>query len=219
MVDLLRGRINKLPVAQMAACRRKYMAAVVATLSQLGVRPFRAEPAACALVRLAEQQHRPPRRSKTVLRVFLGDTQGLAVVVSAACRWLGRYLPCPPAQEGFAILSAARGLATQQTHYGIETALDYAMIHGRADLHERLQKERLPTEMRTRVIWREGPALEGAAIAYGLALGCLRKTSRPSTCPASLKSRPPIKEIFPWRELAFAASWWAAWEWCSALTP
>ncbi len=44
VVDLLRGTVNKLPVAHMVACRTKYMTAVVETLSRLGVRPVRAEP-------------------------------------------------------------------------------------------------------------------------------------------------------------------------------
>ena len=33
--------------------------------------------------------------------------------------------------SAFAILSAARGLATQQKHFGTEVALDYVLIHGR----------------------------------------------------------------------------------------
>jgi hypothetical protein len=205
VVDLLPGKVNKLPVAHLAACRRKYMTGVVAILSQLSVRPFRSEPSACALVRLAEQQHRSPRRSKTVLRVFLGAAQGLAVVVSGGLPLAWKPFTLPAYEEGFAILSAARGLAIQQTHYGIETALDYAMIHGRADLHERLQKEGLPSEIGTRVIWHEGPTLDGAATALGLALGCASQDIKAFDLSRSLKSRAPIKEIFPWKELGFAA--------------
>lgn len=205
VVDLLRGKVNKLPVAHLAACQRKYMTNVVAILSQLGVRPFRSEPSACALVRLAERQHRSPRRSKAVLRVFLGAAGGLAVVVSDGLPLAWKPFTLPAFEEGFAILSASRGLALQQTHYGIEAALDYAMIHGRADLHERLQKEGLPTEIGTRVIWCEGPALDGAATAFGLALGCLSQDIKAFDLSRSLKARAPIKEIFPWKELGFAA--------------
>jgi hypothetical protein len=205
VVDLIRGKVNKLPVAHMAACRRKYMAGVVAILSQLGVRPFRSEPSACALVRLAEHQYKSPRRSKTVVRVFLGAAQGLAVVVSGGLPLIWKPFTLPAFEEGFAILSTARGLAIQQTHYGIETPLDYVMIHGRADLHARLQKEGLPKEIGTRVIWCEEPALDGAAIAFGLALGCLSPDIKAFDLSRSLKARAPIKEIFPWKELGFAA--------------
>ncbi len=38
-VDLLRGEVNKSPVCSVAACRRKYMAGVVAVLSHCGVSP------------------------------------------------------------------------------------------------------------------------------------------------------------------------------------
>lgn len=64
-VDLLKSEVNKLPVASVAACRKKYMAGVIAILNQLRVRPFCAEPEACALVRVAAQQGRFPRRAKT----------------------------------------------------------------------------------------------------------------------------------------------------------
>jgi hypothetical protein len=140
-----------------------------------------------------------------VLRVFLGAAGGLAVVVSDGLPLAWKPFTLPAFEEGFAILSAARGLAIQQTHYGLEAAPNYAMIHGRADLHERFQKEGLPTEIGTRVIWCEGPALDGAATAFGLALGCLSPDIKAFDLSRSLKARPPIKEIFPWKELGFAA--------------
>ena len=206
VVDMIRDTLNKLPVARMAACRTKYMAGVVAALSPLGVRPVRSEPSPCALVRLAERQYRAPRRAKAVLRVFLGVGQGLAVVVTGGLPQAWKTFAMTAGMEGFAILSAARGLATQQTHYGIETALDYAIIHGRADLHESLQQEQLPSELKTRVIWQAEPGLDGAATAFGLALGCLSPDIKAFDLSRTLKSRAPVREIFPWKESAFAAS-------------
>ena len=120
VVDLIDGKVNKLPVAHMAACRRKYMTSVVATLSQLGVRPFRSEPSVCALVRLAERQHRSPRRSKTVLRVFLGAAGGLAVVVSGGLPLAWKPFTLPAFEEGFAILSAARGWPSSRRITGLK---------------------------------------------------------------------------------------------------
>ncbi len=205
VADLLRGSVNKLPVAHLVACQRKYMIGLVALLSNLGVRPTRAEPAACALLRLAEKQYRAPRRANTVLRVFLGATQGLATVVCGGLPLAWKSFVLPAYEEGFAILSAARGLAVQQLHYGMDAVLEYAFIHGRPDLHERLQRERLPSELGTRVVWHEGPALDGAAIAHGLALGCLAQDLHAFDLSRTLKSAPPIMEIFPWAELSFAA--------------
>jgi len=205
-VDLLRGRLNKLPVARILACRTKYISGLVGILGRLGVRPVRAEPATCALVRLAERLHGSPRRSKTVLRIFLGASQGLAVVVSGGLPIAWRTFVLPEFSESFAILSAMRGLETQRTHYGIESRLEYAIIHGRPDLHERLQQEQLPSEMKTRVIWEEGPAFEGADVAFGLALGCFSQEVAAFDLSRKLKARAPIKEIFPWKELAFTST-------------
>ncbi len=153
-VDLLHGNVNKLPVTNVAACRKKYMAGVVATLTQIGVRPFRTEPSPCALVRLAAQQHRFPRRSKVVLCVFLNATQGLAVLVAGGMPLGWRKFILPAGGEGSAILCAARTLRTQHKYYGIESSLDFAILYGRADLRERLEEEEFPTDMGTRVTWR-----------------------------------------------------------------
>jgi hypothetical protein len=204
IIDLLRGTAGKFPVARMAACRKKYISGVVAALSRLGVRPFRAEPSPWALVRLAERQHRSPRWSKVVLRVFLGAGHGLVVAVSGGMPFGWRAFLLPAGSEGFAILSAARGLKAQQAHYGIEAPVDYALIHGRPDLHERLQREQFASAVETRVIWHEGPSLDNAGVASGLALGCLAQDIKAFDLSRTLKARAPIKEIFPWGELGLA---------------
>jgi hypothetical protein len=205
-VDLLRGEVHKAPVASVAACRKKYLTGVVATLGRLGVRPFRAEPSPYALIRLAAKRHPAPRRSKTVLRVFLGATQGLAALVAGGLPLAWRTFTLPAGAEGSAILSVARALRTQERHYGIESSPDYAMIHGRADLHERLQQEEFATGMGTRVLWHGEPAFDGASMAMGLALGCLEPNGRAFDLSRSLKSRASIGDIFPWGDLAFTSA-------------
>lgn len=206
VVDLLRDTVNKSRVARMAACRTKYLSNVVAMLDRLGVRPFRTEPAPCALARLAESQHRAPRRSKGVLRVLLGTNHGLAVMVTGGLPLAWKSFAMTTGMESFAILSAVRGLVTQQTHFGVELPLDYVIIHGRSDLHQQLQQEQLPSDIGTRVIWHEGPVCDSAAVAQGLAFGCLATEAKAFDLSRSIKSRAPIKEIFPWKEAAFAAT-------------
>jgi hypothetical protein len=206
VLDLLRSSVNRARVTRMAVCRKKYMSGVVAILSRWGVRPFCAEPSPCSLLRLAEQRYRSPRRTRMVLRVFLGATQGLAVLVAGGLPLAWRPFALPHGQEAFAILSAGRGVTIQQGHHGIKSALDFAMIHGRPDLHERLQQEQFPTEMKTRVIWHEGPALDGASAAFGAALGCLAPDAHAFDLSRSLKSRASIKEIFPRGDLAFTTA-------------
>jgi hypothetical protein len=94
-------------------------------------------------------------------------------------------------------------LRTQHSYYGIESALDFAILYGRSDLHERLQQEEFPSNMGTRVVWHGGPALDRAAMAHGLALGCLTPGLQAFDLSRGLKPRPSIREIFPWGELAF----------------
>ncbi len=204
-VDLMRSVVNKSAVASVVTCRKKYISGILANLNRLGIRPLRSEPAPCALLRLASQQHRSPRRSKMLMRVFLGATHGLAVLTAGDLPIGWRPFILAPGMECLAILSAGRTLRTQHRHYGIETPLDYVMIHGRADLHERMQQEQFASEIGTRVLWHDGPALDGAAMAHGLALGGLSQDVKAFDLSRSLKSRAPIKEIFPWGEMAIAA--------------
>ena len=120
-----------------------------------------------------------------------------------ACPWPGRSFLLPARAEGPAILSAARTLRTQHSYHGIESALDFAILYGREDLKERLQEEEFPTNMGTRVLWHDGPALDNAAMAQGLAIGLPRAGRKAFDLARVLKPRPSIREIFPWGELAF----------------
>lgn len=203
--DVLVGNVRKSPVASIVACRKKYVAGVVAALGRLGVRPVRAEPSPCALVRTAVAQRKYPRRSKTTLCVFLGATQGLAAVVAGSHPLAWKTFALPAGAEGAAILSAARTLQTQGKNYGVESSLEHVVIHGRADLHERLQQERLPSELSIRIVWQDGPALDGAAMAYGLAMGCLNQNAKAFDLSRQMKTRASIWEIFPWWDLAYAS--------------
>jgi Tfp pilus assembly protein PilN len=201
-IDMVKGNINKSPVATVTACRKKYMAAVLAVLQRCGAQACRTEPAPCALVRAAAKQYRPPRRAKTVLRIFLGAAEGVAILTLDDLPLAWRSFAIPSFSEGMAILSAARTLMSQSRYYEIEMPLEYAMVHGRADLHERLQKEGLPSEIGTRMIWHEGPALTPQSMAYGLALGCADQTQAGFDLSRLMKPRASLRDIFPWGELA-----------------
>lgn len=201
-VDLIKCSIDKAPAASVAACRKKYMAAVLGAMERCGALPIRAEPAACALVRAAAHQHRSPRRAKTLLWIFLGADEGLAVLTTAGLPLAWRPFAMPAFSEGMAILSAARTLLSQNRHHGLESALDYALVHGRPDIHERLQQDGLPTDMGARMLWRDAPELNGPTTAFGLALGCLNQTTPAFDLSRWIKPRALLRDIFPWGELA-----------------
>ena len=67
---------------------------------------------------------------------------------------------------------------SQSRYYEMETPLEYAIVHGRTDLHERLQKEGLPSEIGARMIWHEGPALQLADDGSRLGAGVRRSGRR-----------------------------------------
>lgn len=201
-IDMVSRTVNKQPLASVAACRKKYMSGVLAVLERCGCQVLQTEPAPCALARAAAQQHRPPRRSKIILQIILGQTEGLAVTTSGTATLAWRPFALSAGSECIAILSAARTLSSQSQYHGLETSLDYVMIHGRADLHESLQKEGLPTELGARVIWKEGPDASSATIALGVALGCLNQNAAAFDLSRHVKPPASLRDIFPWGELA-----------------
>jgi hypothetical protein len=200
-IDMLKSTVDKMPVASVAACRKKYLAAVLGVLQRCGAQVLTTEPAPCALVRAASREHRPPRRAKTLVWIFLGAAEGLAVLTVAGLPLAWRSFALPALSEGMAILSATRTLLSQSRYYGMETPLEYAIVHGRPELHERLQKEGLPTEVHARIIWHDGPELSGAATAFGLAIGCLNQTASAFDLSRMVKPRASLRDIFPWGEL------------------
>ena len=83
-VNMLQGSPAKRPVVSLVSCQKKYIAGILARFQECGIRPFQIEPAACALLRIAEMRHRSPRKAKTVLRLFLGESdRGLAVLLTS----------------------------------------------------------------------------------------------------------------------------------------
>lgn len=197
--------VQKKPAVSIAACRKRYMAGIVGAVERLGARLMRAEPSACALVRTAVAQKKYPRRGKSVLCVFLGESHGMAAVVVGGRPLAWRTFSLPAGGETTALLSVSRTLQTQANNLGLETFFDYVVVHGRADLHGRFQEDQLPSQLEVRVVWQEGPALDGAAMAYGLAAGCQTQDHNQFDLAGSLKSRASIWEIFPWWDLTFAS--------------
>ena len=176
-IDMVKSSINKSPVATVTACRKKYMAAILTVLQRCGAQACRTEPAPCA-----SGSRRGETISSATLREdaaadFLGRTEAVAVLTVDGLPMAWRCFALPSFSEGMSILSAARTLMSQSRHYEMETPLEYAIIHGRTDLHDRLQKEGLSSELGTRTVWREGPAPTPETMALGLCAG-LRRSDR-----------------------------------------
>jgi hypothetical protein len=206
-VEVIRAEPGKRQLASIVSCRKKYVAGILEILKADGVRPFRAEPGPCALVRAAEHQRRAPRRSKTALRIVLGKRQGLAVVVTGSLVVLWRFFNLPAGGEPSAICSAIRSMQTLIGHCGIDSPVDVVLIHGRSELRTPLEADDLRERVGVPVIWSEGPELDDRAKAYGLALGCLAQhTEGAFDLSRSMKPRLSLREIFPWAEVVVQAA-------------
>ncbi|MEN6449785.1 MAG: hypothetical protein ABFC96_04760 [Thermoguttaceae bacterium] len=204
-VDLHWNEFNKSKAATMAACRKRYVNGLLSSLSQWNVRLQRIEPAPCALVRAAAMQRRFPRGARKLVCIFLGAAEGLAVLVSDRLPVAWRAFALPEGGETTAIVSAARTLRTQQTFYGLEVVPQYAIVCGRPELHERLKDEQLPSSVETRVLWHAGPAFEPAAIAQGLAFGCMNPESKAFDLSRGVKPPLSFLDIIPWGDVAFTS--------------
>ncbi len=221
-VELRKSSRGRDPTVSSAACRRKYLIGILASLEACGVRPFRVEPSPCALVRAAVFQQRGPRKAKTILRILLGRDEGLIVLTAANHPIAWRSFPIMPGAEPGtilcadqmlgalrtegAILCAARTLGMLRTQYGVDSPIDAAIVHGRPDLHTRLSEESFVTQMGFPVMCCEHPALTSPSVAFGLALGCLQSSAEAFDLAQSLKPRASLWEIFPWGELVLQGS-------------
>lgn len=205
-VDVIKSKPDKRPVAGIAACDRKYLTELLDSLKACGIRPHRAEPAPCALLRAAANRHAAPRNAKVVLRLLLSDTraEGILAVNNHPVVW--RSFSLPRGDEASALISAARTLLTMSRNCGIESSLDVVMLHGRSDLTRLLDMDWLKEEMGVPVEWFDGPSLESGAIAFGLALGCVNEGEKAFDLAQLFKPRATIREVFPWREAILQAA-------------
>lgn len=206
VLDVVKAQPHKRPLASIVSCRKKYLAGLLTAIAAAGVNPNRVEPAACALLRTAVFEHRAPRRAKTVVRLFLGGEQGLAVLAIANLPFVWRYFNLPRGDEATAILSATRTLQTLSKPCGIDAAVDAVLIHGRGDLRTTVELDTLKDDIGIAVTWHDTPSLDGSYLAHGLALGCLTPGADSFDLARSLKPRRSLWELFPWAEMAVQAA-------------
>jgi hypothetical protein len=94
-------------------------------------------------------------------------------------------------------------LQTLAKYCGIETPVKTAIVHGRPDLHDALGEKEFSAETGLRVACCGAPELDGPAMAFGLALGCLKPELRALDLSRMLKPPVTIRQIFPWGEMLF----------------
>ncbi|MHC4180339.1 MAG: hypothetical protein ACYSWU_22785, partial [Planctomycetota bacterium] len=119
VVDVIKSKPDKRPVASIVSCDREYLTGLLDSLQKCGIRPHRAEPAPCALLRAAASHrrgmdtsgqkggHRAGRNTNVLLRLVLGDTQALAVLAAGNLPLVWRSFSLPRGDEASALLSVS----------------------------------------------------------------------------------------------------------------
>ena len=180
-VDMIKSQWNKVPIASVAACRRKAIGRGAGDPRTLRRSSLSRGAGFLALVRTAAQRHRLPRKAKTVLHVFLNEVQGLAVLAAATLPIAWRKFALPAGREGPEIFSVQRTLQALEKHYGVEAPLDAVVIYGRGDLHAELEEEAAAEASGSPVRCYKGPAMDGRRDRLRIGLGV------PESKPAGLR--------------------------------
>jgi len=204
-VDVVRGQPDKRAVVSIAACKQEYLTSLLEALKGCGIRPVRVEPGPCALLR-AVKRRRFDRTFKFVLRFFISDHEGLAVIVAKEVPLVWRYWDLRRGDEASTIVSAYRSLLMVSRDCGLDSPIDAVMLHGRSDLARLVDVEWLRQELAVPVHWFEGPALDNGEIAFGSGIGCWTPDDRSCDLSRALKPRASLREIIPWRQVAVQAA-------------
>ncbi len=201
-VQVTKGEFGKRKLASVASCHRDYLFDLLLSLREGDVQPFRTEPAPFALLRAGALRRRV-RRSKPTLRLFLGEREALAMVTAGTMCVLWKSFKLAAGTEIAALCAAVRACQTLVGHCGIDTPLETVVVHGRPDLRAELTGDEFGQKVAASVVCCDGPALDGASIAYGLAVGCLKPESTEAIdLSKSMTPSPTLWQIFPWGELA-----------------
>ncbi len=204
-VDMVKHSFNQQKLAGLVCCREKYLTGVVAALEASEFRPTGAEPAACALMRVASRDHKPPRKAKMIIRVFLGGDQGLAVLSTRddlPIRW--RPFEMTPGTEACAIIAAVASVRMLGRQSGLKSEASTVMIHGRPDLSLASSFAETPGMEELELLHMQGPELNDVESARGLVLTA-KTQAEPFNLVRLLQGQPRFLDIFPWGQAAISA--------------
>jgi hypothetical protein len=201
VVESLKAQAGKRPLVSLISARKKYLSGLLAAAQQCGLRPPRVEPALCGLLRAGAYRQKAPRRTKPVIRLFLGDTKCMGMVTVGDSPLIWRHFDLPADDKRKGLCAAVRTLQTLTKPCGIDTPVEAVMIDGPASLSQQVNIKEFADQIGLPVAWCEGPGLADSAIAFGLALGGLNPSNDTLDLARSLKPPPLMRDIFPWKEI------------------
>ncbi len=106
-VQVVKGSYAKRSLASVASCRHDYLVELLECLQLSNVQPFRTEPAPSALLRAANEKRRL-RKNKPAVRLFLNQSEALAVVIAGTVCVSWKSIKLIPGSEMGAIGAAIR---------------------------------------------------------------------------------------------------------------
>ncbi len=200
-VDVIKAQPGKKPLMLLVAGRRKFLAGLIAALTPCEVRPHRMEPAPFALVRLAASRWKGPRKARTVVRIFLGAAQGVAVLIAGDLPLSWRVFDLPVGGEASAVCSTSKSIQLVAKFRGDLGVADAILIHGRPDLAPTLNQPEFLASLGAAAQYFEGPGYDPASIALGLALG-YQQGDEAFDLSRALKAKPTFWQLLPIGDLA-----------------
>jgi hypothetical protein len=199
IADTVTSRPDRRDVVGIAACDRNWLASLCQPLVERDLWVAGAEPAPCALLRLAEREDRKHRKAGLVVRVFLNDSQMLAVLASGVQPIVWRTAPLTRGDEAAAILALVRSVNSVSNPCGIEREPGAVVVHGRQDLERLVDVQWVRQHLRTQFGWLANPSLDAADVARGLTLRGLEDGDDGFDLAREYRRQPTLWQLFPGR--------------------
>jgi len=205
--DYVRSKLHHATVYSVAACRRSLAEELSQALREAGVEKARLEPAANALLDLADRSAKPPRAWKVFARVLLGENGGLSILVVNGRPVLWRRFALTKNQEAVSIASAVRHVEVHAlSNLGVR-GVTGILVQGSV---EESLVDRLRQEVAAEVRAAPGPGKDAAAYSLALALSARKKESSDRIdLFKAIRPPPTLTEMFP-RKLAMGMAMAAA---------
>ena len=196
--DYIRSKLHRATIYQIAACRRDLAEELGQTLKEAGIQNARLEPAPCSLLDMAGRSPRPARGWKTLVRVFLSNGRGLAMLVVNGKAVLWRRFAMTPGQESRSIASAVRHVELHAfTNLGIRGVTGIC-VQGKI---EPSLVEQLRQEVTAEVVAVPGAEPDEATYSLALALSARKKDLDRIDLFKAIRPPLTMAQMFP-RQLA-----------------
>ena len=203
IIDLLKIDCNKQPLACLSACSRTAIVELVDMMGRLGARVAVVEPAAMGLLRAAICSSPPPRSSKPSMRFFLGTRQSIGMEAAGSQPLFWHAFDLARGDETASILAAYSTLWMLGRHSRLSTPIDTVFIHGRPDLKLAIDHDAFHKRTGAQIVRTDSPDFDLPCAALGVALNNPLTDSHGPNLARELRAEVPIREIFPWGDLAF----------------